>query len=140
MENNEDKSFNKTYSRQTVASMLVLAVVISGLLGTALYEHKQEKDHFNVVLENKDKKLLVEDVKTKDQRILDWRFATYMLEHLKYLQFGDTVNVIMKENKYNNHKVLSVDGSILKFNEDSVHARQQREIFDVKRREMMSQR
>lgn len=132
-----ENGMNTTYNRQSLAS---LAIILCVFFGLAFSVKSKEQNNFAVVLENKNKKLLVEDVKTKEQKTLDWRFALETVERLKYLQTGDTVNIKMNSANYAKQKTIILNLSSLDFNKDSIYARQKREIFDVKRQEMMKVR
>ena len=133
----EDVNLNGTYNRQSLASLMVILCIFFGL---AFFAKDKGKDHLNVVLENKNKKLLVEDIQTKEQRILDWRFALENVNRLKYLQPGDTVNVRINDNNYITQKTIFLNPASLDFNKDSIYARQKREVLNAKKKEMLNQR
>ena len=127
---------------KTAAGAAYMLVFIGSIVGLARLSAKQEQGatHLNVVLEKENKKLLVEDVNTKDQRILEYDNCDCSLYAFPYIQPGDTVNVMMKEEKYKSKKYLPVRDCSLVFNNDSINARKERELFYAKRREMQQQR
>ena len=130
-------NLNGIYNRQSLASLMVILCIFFGL---AFFAKDKGKDHLNVVLENKNKKLLVEDIQTKEQRILDWRFALENVNRLKYLQPGDTVNVRINDNNYITQKTIFLNPASLDFSKDSIYARQKREVLNAKKQEMVNQR
>ena len=127
------KKMTKEDFRKSIGGSCFMLLFIGSIVGLSVLYNKQQKDHFNIVIENKGKKLLVEDVNTKEQRILEWAYDS---EDFSYIQNGDTVNAKFKEDKYTNSKHLMVNKSSLNFNTDSLRARKQREIFNIKKQEM----
>ena len=121
------KDNNKIWA--TVANVGYKLVLLGGIIGLAVCNTKQYKDYKNVVIENKDNKLLLEDVATKTQRIVNYEHPKTLvydfLNDFAYIKPGDTIVVKNRESEYNASKYVSWEYLVL--NQDTLDARQRRE-------------
>ena len=131
---------NKTFWKGLGCSVLIL--LFGGVtIGFFVWNSKAMKDHLNVVIENKDGKLLVEDINTKEQRILILKKGTVHEKDQPYIFPGDTINVRVQEKDYQYIKIFNgINKSVFRFNRDSIYARKQRALFNAEKQQIMKQR
>ena len=113
---------------------------MGSIVGLCVYGNKQKKDHLNVVIENKNGKLLVEDINTKEQRIVKLWYGLVHEKDELYIFPGDTINIKQDEDIYKKHKVVGANNVTININEDSIYARKQRALFNAEKQQMMKQR
>ena len=131
----ENKKFWKS-----LASSAFMLLFLGSIVGVFVYNNKQRKDHLNVVIENKDGKLLVEDVNTKEQRIVNlWDGASHEKDQ-PYIFPGDTINVRQREDAYQYGKIIDATNSSVDINKDSIYARKQGALFNAEKQQIMKQR
>jgi hypothetical protein len=120
----------------------ILAMVpLMALVGCKKYEHKNVITGIGTV--EKQKILLVNDVNTNQERIypISREYEQKHPDVLEYLQTGDTVIftiVVMKysDSHYTKNLILDNDFVGMRYNSDSIYARQQREKFNQLKSEM----
>lgn len=131
---------NKKFWKSLAGSAFML-LFLGSIVGVFVYNDKQKKDHLNVVIENKDGKLLVEDVNTKEQRILILKKGAVHEKDQPYIFPGDTINVRAQEKDYQYIKIFNgINKSVFRFNRDSIYARKQRALFNAEKQQIMKQR
>lgn len=130
---------NKKFWKSLAGSAFML-LFLGSIVGVFVYNDKQKKDHLNVVIENEDGKLLVEDVNTKEQRIVSlWDGAAHEKDQ-PYIFPGDTINVRQREDAYQYGKIIDATNSSVDINKDSIYARKQRALFNAEKQQIMKQR
>ena len=123
-----------------LGSSLFMLLFLGSIVGVFRYRDTQRKDHLNVVVENKDGKLLVEDINTKEQRIVKlWDGLASEKDQL-YIFPGDTINVRQKEDVYKQGKIINANNAHVDVNKDSLYIRKQRALFNVEKQQMIKQR
>ena len=145
MDNTEQLSQEQIEQNSTKATIVgfvaSLLFLVGGSVGIAAFFEKQKKDHLNVVIENKNGKLLVEDVNTKEQRIVEMWYGLSHEEHKLYIFPGDTINIQQNEDVYKKNKIITMKSNAnVDVNKDSIYAREQRALFNAKKQQMMNQR
>ena len=145
MDNKEQLSKEQIKQNSTKATIVgfvaSLLFLVGGSVGIAAFFEKQKKDHLNVVIENKDGKLLVEDVNTKEQRIVKLRNSAVNPKDQQYIFPGDTINIQQNEDVYKKNKIITMKSNAnVDVNNDSIYAREQRALFNAEKQQMMKQR
>lgn len=135
----QNSSKKDQFKTDMVGTMFVL-VFIGSIMGICAFVEKGKDDHLNVVIENKDGKLLVEDVNTKEQRIVKLRNSAVNPKDQQYIFPGDTINVKQVEEVYKAGKIVDANNSSITVNRDSIWVRKQRALFDAEKQKMMNQR
>ncbi len=109
-------------------------VFIFGMIGMRIYNNAQLVPHKNVIIENNNDKMLVRDVNTNEERIVEISKP----DHAKYSYSGDTIVIKDYPEWYAKKKVFSDKSDNVNFNDDSIWARQQREKFNVAKQSMLA--
>lgn len=109
-------------------------VFIFGMIGMRIYNNAQLVPHKNVIIENNKDKMLVCDVNTNEERIIEINNPDYA----NYLYPGDTIVIREDQKFYDRKKVFSDKFGQIEFNNDSIYARQQREKFNVAKQSMLA--
>ena len=125
---------------KSLGGCVYMLFFIGSIIGLCVHNNKQKKDHLNVVIENKDGKLLVEDVNTKEKRIVELWYGAIHDKDQALIFPGDTINVRQKEDVYKQGKIINANNAHVDVNKDSLYVRKQRALFNVEKQQMIRQR
>ena len=116
--------------------MLSCVCLAIGLISIPISEELRKKEYKNIVVKNDKDRMLIRDINNdKQDRILTFRYTSH---NEKYLYAGDTIIIWELPDAYNRNRIFNEPN--IKYNHDSIYARQQRERFDSIKQLMMKQK